>query len=256
MRSRRRPRSIAARATVLYTDAITAKEAEDEAARTHRRRADHRDPESKPRAARARPRPGAAGRRRGQGRSRRAARARQRRAPHPRGRTQARGRAPGRAAEGIQQRRARAPGQRAQLPEVPRPRGRDEARRSRARKTTSPPSSASSPSCRRDRCVRPEPAARRSPTPPATRRSTSWPRWWPWSRADGTACSPTPRFENALGLSRRALRAARCSTGSSTPQPLRDTLLAVQPQRVRHRPFRGAAAARAGAATASRCRCT
>ena len=62
---------------------------------------------------------------------------------------QGRGGPAGRHAEGVQQRRARAAGRRAELPEVPGPRRRDAGRDRAQARPTSPRSSARSRSCRR-----------------------------------------------------------------------------------------------------------
>ena len=70
-----------------------------------------------------------------------------------------------------------------------------------------------------------------------------WPRWWRWSRPTAAACSPTPRFENVLGLSRRSVLRGSLFDWFVDPRTLRDTRGRGGAQRVRHQPLRRAAAA-------------
>ena len=115
--------------------------------------------------------------------------------------------------QGIQQRRARAPRRRAQLPEVPRPRGRDEGRDRAQGERRRRPASASWPSCRRSSSR----AAAAAPVPggacdgrtcPPTRAGGLRPAGHDGGR--GARRRPLPARQRhasrtLLGLSRRAL---------------------------------------------------
>ncbi len=235
------PRGVGEEGTVTYrcpsndyTNTITAKEAERLGCKklegapvtviqmTKPRPPARRPPAAAPAAARHRRRSGGA------------ARARQRRPPHPRERAADRGRPPGGAEEGIQQRPARAAGQRAELPEVRRPgrraqrRDRPQGRRHRRHQARAAEAAAPPPPCRCDR--RAARLSRRRPAPttrPATRRSTCWPRWSPWSRPTGECMFANSAFENALGLSRRSMSARLGLRLVRRPAAARETVAAV-----------------------------
>ena len=112
----------------------------------------------------------------------------------------------GRAAEGVQQRRARAPRRRAQLPEVPRPRRRAEGRHRAQGERHRGAAGANCPSCRRPSSASQERTGA-CPPRPATRCAA-----FDLLATLVAVVAPTAvclfanaSFENALGLSRRAL---------------------------------------------------
>ena len=235
------------RQPVLYTDHVTAKEANDKGCRTIEGAPITVMQTVKPRRAPCRERASAA-RRPARSRVDRRQRARDSDARRileaelRREEEQAR-----RAEEGVQQRRARAAGRRAQLPEVPRPRRRDEGRhraqgkrhrrhQARARQAAAVSAGAPSP---------PRAALAAAPTGPRLRgASTCSRRWSPWSRPTARCLFANAAFEHVLGLSRRSVLRGSLFDWFIEPQALRDTVAAVSQQRVLDQPLRGAAAGR------------
>ena len=226
-------RSTAARATD-YTDTITAQGGRGARLQDDRRRAGDGDPDDQAAAAgRRAPSPAAAasGAAKVDPAAQRARDSDARRILEDE--LQARGRAPGRAAEGIQQRRARAAGQRANYQKYLDRVAELQAAITRKEDDIAAHQARAAASCRRHRrcrCDRRRPARRpgaRADDAAATRRSTCWRRWSRVVTPDGDCVSPTPRSRTRSACRGAAWRAARSSTGSSTPQLLRDTVAAV-----------------------------
>ena len=138
-----------------------------------------------------------------------------------------RGRAPGRAQARIQQRRARAPGRRAQLPEVPGPCGRPEGRHRAQGKRHRRASSASWPSCRLTAAAADaaQGLTMNADLPPgASTPSTMLATMVAVVRSRRPCLLANAALENAVGCRAARCCAAACSTGSSTPLPMRETL--------------------------------